>query len=119
MPTIGAGPYSPAARAGRAEIAQPLRIAPFWQCYDKDSQEGIVIGNTGYGAAIAVVLWAPELPLKERQAVRSRYAWAGSASAAAAALLAVSACAGGGSTSSRCCGGSACRPSARRLLRFR
>jgi multiple sugar transport system substrate-binding protein len=32
--------------------------------------------------------------------VRSRYAWAGPASAAAAALLAVSACAGGGSTGS-------------------
>lgn len=32
--------------------------------------------------------------------MRSRYAWAGSASAAAAALLAVSACAGGGSTGS-------------------
>jgi multiple sugar transport system substrate-binding protein len=62
-------------------------------------QEGIVIGNTGYGAARAVVLFAitafvtlvrrqtvaPELPHKERQAVRSRYAWAGPASAAAAA----------------------------------
>ena len=32
--------------------------------------------------------------------MRSRYAWAGPASAAAAALLAVSACAGGGSTGS-------------------